>query len=119
MADQVGSNSFENTARQMRGFAQYVDGMHQRQIAQIYEEAARKLEDGVTHEHLYKICKAMLDSFIAHADGLLVSYVQKPDGSPDAEETEKYYSLLNDLRAFAHRNLWKARLSWIFRGFRW
>ena len=41
MADQAGSKSFKNTARQMRGFAQYVDGMRQRQMAQMYEETAQ------------------------------------------------------------------------------
>lgn len=79
----------------------------------------RRLENGVTQEHLYRICKAVLDSFTAHADRLLVIYVQKPEGSPDHDETEKYYSLLKEFRAFARRNLWKARLSWILGGFRW
>ena len=119
MAAQVNDKSFKDVARQMRTFAQYVDGMHQPRIARMYEEAAGRLEDGVTPDQLHEICEAVLNSFGAHQDGLLVIYVQKPDGSPDEDETEKYYALLKALRVFARRNLWETKLSWIFNGFRW
>lgn len=111
--------SFKDTARQMHSFMNYVEGMHQPQIARMYEEAAGRLENGVTPDQLHEICKTVLNSFGAHPDGLLGVYVQKPDGSPDDAETERYYALLTELRAFARRNLRQARLSWIFKGFRW
>jgi hypothetical protein len=85
----------------------------------MYEEAAGRLENGVTPDQLHEICKAVLNSFGAHPDGLLVVYIQRSDGSPDEAETEKYYALLKELRVFARRILREARLSWIFNGFRW
>lgn len=119
MAAQSSKASMKALATKIQRLAKYLEGMWHPVIAQRYEKAAMELERGVTPQRMYQICKMVLDSITGHHDGLLVIYVQKPDGSPDAGETEKYFALPKEVRAIARRTVRVSRIRWVARGFRW
>jgi len=119
MAAQLGGAALTALASKLQRLAQYIESMRQPTIARKYEKAAQELERGVTQQRLYQICKMVLGTITGHHDGLLVIYVQKPDGSPDAAETEKYFALLKEVRSFARRTVRVSRIAWVARGFRW
>lgn len=113
------SKTYELQGQKMQRLADYLGHMHQPAVAHRFGEFAQELRAGVSPQRLNTICKSTLESITAHPDGLLVIYVQAPDGSADNVETKKYQALLKEIQSFARRHLRSSRLLWVFRGFRW
>ncbi|MBV1780860.1 hypothetical protein KRR55_17235 [Paeniglutamicibacter sp. ABSL32-1] len=90
-----------DTAGIMHEFAGYLEKERLPEAARAYDEFARELEAGVSRDRLAEICREVLESLRAGPMTISDRPVTNADGSVNAEATNRFNALIEDLRKFA------------------